>query len=231
MNFGVLKTRVKLRLGNMPTGHPFEPYADDWVNEALNGLILRATSKKQRNMLLFPELRDDWQDTTTADTAYIGVPADVLVVEEVRSFDKTSADIQADRANEMVEITWAEWLRQSKSATDVRYPRQWVKRGNRIYLHAVPRAAKLTDLLISSIAREATLSADADTPVLDALWHPAVEDLAVYLGATAMGWSEKAGEALKACDEKISNVISLMGLERGSGKATLKIKNDPTRTS
>jgi len=234
INFTTMKTRVKLRLGNMQTSDPFETYVDEWVNDAANRVILRAltlNAKSKQN--LFPELESKWRtDATTAGTEYIAYPADCLWIDSVFSFDSSTAtDENRDPRYVMTEIAdQRTWELLDKTTSTVGQPRRWRRFSNRIQVHPVPDSNNLTKLLIIGFAEESDLSGDTDVFTIDYKWHPAIVDMAVYLGAVEMEWTETAATALMAVDRRLQESISIRGRENASDYMPLsRVMNDPTR--
>lgn len=215
INFSTMKTRVALRLGNMQSSDPFYTYLGDWVNDAANRVILRALSRNaRRNESLFPELQALWRTAaTTAGVGYVSMPTDLLWLNEVFSFDSsTAADENRDRRYVMVEIgDQQQWEMLDKSTSTTGYPRRWKRFSERLQIHPVPTSSYLTKMLLVGFAREAELSGSTDTFVIDGLWHPAIIDYAVYRGASEMGWVDDAKEVLEACDRQIMECVSILG--------------------
>ena len=233
INFSTMKTRLALRLGNMQSSDPFYTYLGDWVNDAANRVILRALSRNARRKEgMFPELQAKWRsDATSAGVEYIAYPSDCLWIDRVYSFDDdAAADESRDKRYAMAEIASQDtWELLDKSTSTTGYPRRWRRFSNRIQLHPVPTAAYLTKLLVVGFAEEADLSGTTDVFVIDAKWHPAIIDYAVYLGAKDMGWDEDAQAALQACDRQIEECITILGRENASDKDMRSwVVNDPT---
>lgn len=233
INFSTMKTRAALRLGNMQTGDPFYTYLGDWVNDAANRVILRALSRNARRKEgMFPELQSLWRsDATSTGVGYIAYPDDCLWLNEVFSFDSSSAaDENRDKRYVMSEIAdQYQWELLDKSTSTTGYPRRWKRFGNRLQIHPVPTASYLTKLLLVGFARESDLSGNTDTFVIDDMWHPAIIDYAVYRGASEMGWVEDAQEALQACDRQIEECITILGRENASDRMIRsRVANDPT---
>lgn len=239
MQYSEFQTNVALRLANMQTTSPFYTTyisnattpSSTWPNQATNQVILRALSKKRRKLNLFPELRDKWisNATTTNDVSYVERPSDCLWVTDLYSFDSASApDEDTSERHPMVEIqNYRDWELLNKAQTG--YPRLWNRYGDRIQLHPVPDTSYLTYWLVLGIAQESVMSASGDTPVLNVIWHSAVESMAVYIGATAMGWDEDAERALAACDRQIEQSLSISGVEDGMRDIGSEVRGDPTR--
>lgn len=228
-----MKTKVALRLGNMQSSDPFYSYLGPWVNDAANRVILRALSRNsKRKEAMFPELQEKWRtDATTNGVEYISKPTDCLWINSVFSFDSSSAaDESRDPRYVMAEVpsqrTW-ELLDHTTSTTG--YPRRWRRYGNRIQVHPVPTTAYSSKLLVLGFAKETDLSGSTDTFVIDQLWHPAIVDYAVYIGAKDMGWMDDAKEALEACDRQIAECITVLGRENASDVMPRSyVANDPT---
>lgn len=229
MNFLAMKNEVGLRLGNLQSGDPFYGYIDDWINRASNEVIMRSLSKRRKKTNLFPELHDKWIDTTVAGTSYVGLPNDCLFVHALYSFDSSGVvDEDDDNVQPMGEITWRQYQLLDKSDTTGAWPRLWLRYGNRIYVHKVPRTSYVTKIAILGFARESALSADADTLVMDTMWHPAVVDYAVYLGAEAIGDDAEADRSLGKCDRQLEQTMSVIGMENESDRFVVNIGGDPT---
>jgi hypothetical protein len=162
---------------------------------------------------------------------YVAYPSDCLWIDNVYSFDSSSAaDESRDKRYSMAEIASQDtWELLDKSTSTVGYPRRWRRFSNRIQLHPVPTTTYLTKLLVLGFAEEADLSGNTDVFTIDAKWHPAIVDYAVYLGAHEMGWVEDAQEALTACDRQIEECVTILGRENSSDKGIRSwVLNDPT---
>lgn len=233
ITFSSMKTQVALRLGNMQSSDPFYTYLGQWVNGAANRVILRSLGKNpRRKENLFPELQSKWRtDATTSGVEYVALGSDVLWVNRVYSFDSSSAaDENRDKRYAMAEIgSDDQWEMLDKSTSTTGYPRRWRRFSNRLQVHPVPSASYLTKLLVLGFAKEADLSGSSDTFNIDSMWHPAIIDMAVYLGAKDMGWVEDANEALMACDRAIEECISILGRENASDRDVRSwVVGDPT---
>ena len=233
INFSTMKTRVGLRLGNMQSSDPFYTYLGDWVNDAANRVILRALSRNaRRKEAMFPELQKKWRsDATSAGVEYVDYPSNCLWMNQVYSFDSSSAaDESRDKRYAMSEVANQDtWELLDKTTSTTGYPRRWRRYGNRVQIHPVPTASYLTKLLLLGFGEEADLSGSSDVFNMDYKWHPAVIDYAVYLGAKDMGWVEDAKEALEACDRQIAECITVLGRENASDKDIRSwVVNDPT---
>jgi hypothetical protein len=206
----------------------FEAFLDDWVNEAGNGIILRALDKSQYKYGLFVELEDEWIiDSTTNGVVYISMPSDCLVLTGLYSFDDASGSTVAQDRKVITRTTNRKY--QTMAKTQVGWPRVYVRYGNQIRLHPTPSTAYLTQTLATGLARENVLSGNTDTFIMDPVWHPVVVDYATYLGANFLGWVEEAGIALSACDQKLISAISVKAYELQNLNLPRKIKGDPTR--
>lgn len=225
-----MKNEVGLRLGNLQSSDPFYSYLGNWINRASNEVIMRALSKRRKKTNLFPELFDKWTEVTVVDQSWLGVPSDCLFVHDLFSYDTaTLPDEDDDPVQPMQEITWRQYQLLGRDAADAgAYPRLWVRYGARIYFHEVPRSGKTTYVSLLGFAREAALSADADTLKMDAIWHPAVVDYAVYLGAEAMGDDQEADRSIAKCDRQLEQTTGVLGMENQSDRFVVAIKGDPT---
>jgi hypothetical protein len=232
MTFAEMKSEVELRLGNLQSNDPFYSYIGTWINRASNEFILRVLSRSKMKTGLFPELDDGWITTaTTAGTAYVGRPADCLFIHNVYSFDKeTGADMDDDTLRYLAEITdrRSYLLRKRSSTSTAAYPRSWHRWGDRVYLDPVPRATKLTQLMVEGFGKESALSSNPDELIMDDIWHPGVVHYSTYLGAEALGDDAERDAALAACDRMIEQTLSIKGRETASNRAKMKIKGDPT---
>jgi len=228
-----MKTLVALRLGNMQSSDPFYAYLGPWVNAAANRVILRSLSRNaRRKESLFPELQSKWRtDATTSGVEYVTLGSDVLWVNDVFSFDSSSAaDENRDKRYVMAEVhSQQQWELLDHSTSTTGYPRRWRRFSNRLQVHPVPSASYLSKLLVLGFARETDLSGSSDTFTIDQMWHPAIVDMAVYLGAKDMGWTEDANEALMACDHAIEECVTILGRENASDRDVRSwVVNDPT---
>ena len=227
ITFANFKTRLALRLGNLQSGNPFYAYLDEWVNQATNEVILRSVQQTKRaSFNLFPELRTPWTDITVVNTESLQVPNNLLVLHDVFSFDSSDVpDLDDDTRTELAEcdsIRTFESL--PRGTTYIDWPRIWVRDGNYVKVWPTPRATKLTYLLLRGIKKETDMSANADEPQMNALWHPAVLDYATYLGASERGWHDDAAKWLAACDKKITQTVDVLGLHNAAGDHAVRIR-------
>lgn len=235
ITFANLKLEVAERLGNLEDDDLYFERLGEWVNRAANEVILRALEKGRYRYGLFPELHDEWiVDATANAVGFIEIPADCRIIMGVYSFDDADAGgaitISTSDKTIMTEISWRQYQLLPKTATG--WPRLWNRYGNRIRIHPTPSDSPTdytTKTLIVGIAEENTMSGANDTLVIDPIWHPAVIDYAVYLGATALRWDADADRALGACDRKLTQALSTSGYENRLGNYGRKIKGDPTR--
>ena len=232
ISFANMKSMVSARLGNMDsTSDPlFSAYLDEWVNEAGNAVVLKALDKSQYKYGIFPELEDKWIiSATTNGVPFLSMPNDQLIMTGMYSFDVSTGAGETTARKFMSRIdNNRKYELLSKSQTG--WPRQWIRYGSRIYLHPTPTTAYISQTMTTGLAKENTLSGANDTFVTDGIWHPAVVDYAVFIGATWLGWYEEASAASAICDQKIGSAISIKAYEMQSQNSGRKLRNDPTRS-
>lgn len=215
LSYVTMRTRVALNLGNMQSSHPFYTYIGSYVNDALNGLPLRAVNMGARNYELFPELQEKWTVLTTQDQAWVDIPTTTpcLAPQMVYSFDSSTApNLSTSDRKPVVWVSQNDYELMPKSTTITGYPRLYTAESTKLYLHPTPRSGYTTYLLIKGVKAEAELSADGDLPVVDKRWHSAIVDYACALLAADMGWAEDSARFLASCDQKITACLPLRGL-------------------
>jgi hypothetical protein len=230
MTYLQLKTRVALNLGNLQSSDPFYTYIGSWVNSAQRAVVTRTLSKARRSFNIFRELVDKWTAVTAVNELRVDVPADLLVIEKVYSFDSSSApDLDDDTVKPMAEIPLHKFDILSRDTSISGYPRLWSRDGDFINVYPTPRTGKTTYLLLRGIGDVEAMSADGDDPIIKERWHDAILFYACYLGALELNRVDEAQKWLDACDRHIMQTIDIMGLESSSGENVVKIEGDPTR--
>jgi hypothetical protein len=230
MNFGVLKTRTALSLGNLQSSDPFYSYLGDWVNSGQRAVVVRTLSKARRSFNLFRELMEKWTAVTSLNDLRVAVPDDCLVIERVYSFDSSSApDLDDDTVKLMAEIPISKFDILSRDTSISGYPRLWSRDGDFINIYPTPRTGKTTYLLVRGVGDVNTLANSGDEPIIKERWHDAILFYACYVGALELNRVDEAQKWLDACDRHIMQTIDILGLESSSGENVVKIEGDPTR--
>ena len=225
--FTIIKEKIGVRLGNLPSSDPFYGQLGNWANKATNGTIMRVLSKNRRFYNLFPELEDKWQDTTVVNTPHLSRPTDALIITDIFQFKKTSANANTDNRYLLSRVEKRQWELLDKESKDS-WPLSWVRYGNRLQIYPTPTASYVTDVLIHAIASENEMTGVSDTPVVHEMWHDAIVDFGVWLGATELGWKETAEEAIAACDQKIAMTVDISGLENVYAQPRVRVRGDVT---
>jgi hypothetical protein len=211
LNLLQYKNRIIKRLGNMPTTDLFYDNLANYVNSALNEVVLRSLRTDIRAVDNFPELRQRYYAVTAAGDAGLDIPSDLLVIDKMYSFDDSGApDLGSDNKREVTEVAEHEYELRDKTREG--YPLNWVRIANNFYLHPTPSADFLTYVQVNGIRLPGTLAVDGDTPALRDIWDEAVIDYACYLAAVDQGWIEEAQLWLDACDRKLAQKVGLRGL-------------------
>lgn len=230
ITYATMQTRVKLNLGNMQSTHPLVTYVPDWVNEALNRVILLAASKDRRAANIFPELQNrTWTDVTVNAQDYLTIPAGVLVLDGLTCTRLTTTYNSATQTEYPIVEQPDPQIFNQLTKTSTGWPVQWKREGGKVKLWPTPSSSPtnyLTQVIFYGLMREADLTGSA-TPVMDALWHPAIIDYASYLGATALGWDDDAQKWLTAAEQKVTMTLNLVGLERQKNDSRITIAGMP----
>lgn len=229
MDFQTFKTRLALNIGNMQSSDPSYAYLGAFVNTATNQVILRATSK-YKSLALFPELETYWTDVTALGVNNLDVPSDCLIVHEFRSFDDPdNPNLNTDRTFPVDWRDFSTFQTLDKASTVEGYPRTWTKRGNKIFIHPTPSANYLSYVMLVGVMKEPAMTAATDAPRCADIWHEAILDYASYLAAKARGWDSRMAIFLAACDQNISNVIDILGINKARYEdVVIQIAGDPT---
>lgn len=210
MTYLQLKNRVALNLGNMPSAHPHYSEIAAAVNDAVRELPKRVIAKGVRNLGLFPELMRRAKAVTVAESASIDLPVtDMLIPLKMYSFNQGTDPDDRDRSWPMqyVEPEVYEYLDKADATTG--WPRIWTRLGNEAFIWPVPDTTYACYVRLHYIMKEQDMSADDDTPTLDAQWHRAITDLATALVLIGMGDQAKAQLFLSACDQKIGQTVNI----------------------
>jgi len=229
MNLGTFTARLALNVGNIRSTDPWYPYLDQYANDALRLMLLRA-SEKFPNFQLFPEHKDvEWIDITVADQAYLTLPSDAFTI--MRVFSADSAAVPNTNDTNWRVVTWIDPKgidQQTKPTTQLDYPSNYTQREGRVYLYPTPRATKTTYVKIDGIQDEVNMSSPTDTPRTHERWHPAWLDYGCFMLANDRGMTEDAQRFLGACDAKIKDIgTSLMGMRRANTRRTIRVAGMP----
>lgn len=232
MDFNTCKTRAALNCGNMQSSDPFYTYLGDYVNAALNAMVLRSLTKARVNLNLFPELRTDWTEITIVDQNYLALPSNLLVVDSVLSFDSSTAPTMATSAQTpMTYLSWRDFQNLPKETTVTGYPRIWTRYNNRLYIWPTPRTGYTSYIHLLGLKKEPELSGATDSPAIPELWHDAWLYMACYKICVDKGWGEDATRFLVACDTEITQSIDLVGLDNAQKHGRIRIEGDPTEAA
>jgi hypothetical protein len=231
MNLLDIRTRVLKRLGNLPTDDPqISPYLDDIINQAANEVVLRrvrSDQSDQAKLNLFPELRHRWLLQATEDDGGIALPEDLLILEDVYSYDTESAPDEDEVSRRLLTpITERQW--ELAKRTDVAdWPAQWAQVDDEVKLLPVPREDYLTYVQLSGWKLNEPMVDDADEPTLKARWHPTVVDVAVELAADHLDWPELRDSARSSADKRLSQVVSTAAIQNATKHVKVRIKGWP----
>lgn len=216
MDFTALKARVALQLSNMQSNHPFYGEIDAAVNDAVREVVKRTVLVHRQNFNLFDELQRKVNEITVLNQAWLAIPDDMLTLQRVFSFDSDDVPAESDDRTYPVRFIAPDVYEYLDKGTNVTgYPRLVTQIANRFYLWPTPRTGYLSYIRAHYIRRESDMSAGTDTPTLREQWHRAVTDYACYTMETAMLHPERAAMWLRACDEKITNVVDLVAYRDG----------------
>lgn len=209
----------------MQTGDPFHTYLGNFVNEAANAIVLLAVSKDKRNINSFPELRRRrWSDITVNNQGYLTKPSNALVIDSV-SVTKSSDAYDPSRSTEYPVIEENDQTRfalYDKSTTTVGYPTVWSEAAGQILLWPTPTTAYLTRVVVRGIRKEDALVNDADTFVMNEVFHPVIIDYATYLTMQRMGLDE-AEKFLTSAEKRLTQNANILGLEKRRNRNVVEV--------
>lgn len=200
MTVGEIKDEVIKLLGNSlaVSGHPFispTDYVYRWITRAANRIPRMASAGGRDILTTFPELFGTFKAQTSNGIAWLDRPAAALVIREVYSFDKTGANADVDPVRLVPELLPADFDmgRPTAATAPTGFPSVCKIAGNRIYFRPTPVTAYLTDTHLYGIKRESVVfNNDAQTPMLGEDWHEAISFEAAAIGATSLGYFERA---------------------------------------
>ncbi len=233
MNFLEMKTEVALTLGNMQTGDPFYASIGSWVNRAVQQVEIMAIGGNKGNLNLYPQLRTSWMSPITiAGVNYFDLPTNKLAITSISSYDKaTAVDRGVDKARPLYKDR-IENIDLSQKGTNYGYPRRWAFEAGRVYIHPTPSSTPTeyrTYLLAHGYKKDSTLVSDADSPLVDSIWHESFVQYASYVGAVKLGWD--GDEYMKAAQVIIGTATDTAGLEDGNDDSVINLEGMATQES
>ena len=228
MNFGEMKTRVRLQLGNLPVNHAFYTEVDGWVNDAIRDLPRRliVTGYEPRN--LFPELERSANATVVLDQSWIELPDPCLAPLEVFAF-RTEAVVNNDndRTYPINRIDWEEYEVLDKSTANAWWTRLWCWRTSKIFLYPTPRTGYHDTLKLYYMYDHQDFTTDGQTPTLNPRWHRAVTDLSCAYGEAAQNHPQRASFWEEQADARVKKALDAMGVSMARAPRTVAIYDEP----
>lgn len=202
MTFANMKIYLKFQFGNRTD---LEDVSDlnlyeTWINSAYTQLCSRNRFWALKRNFKFPQLQDtDTSQSTTDATAYLSVPSDALVIQNIQD---TTNDRDLDYIKPGAYFAYTD-----RSDTDAEgQPTEYTRSGSKLYLHPTPDATYTTEILYRK--RPATLSGTEETAI-DEEWDDAILALAAFMG---FSWLHEYDKAEARKNEFIGLVSGLIGL-------------------
>lgn len=181
MNFGTLKEHVIRNLGGRGD---LETLAPEWLNTSYLDVITTGKFPEARKMQPIPCPNLD--ATTTFDTAtddedylYSAIDSDLL-------FPITLRDTTNNQSLFLKDIRWYDRYKAESSGK----PQRYVIYSNTIYLDPTPNDTYTIQIRFRKKIDIPVLTAAEDTPVIEELWHEALEVAATYRGARSLGYPD-----------------------------------------
>ena len=230
MNFQTMKTVVALNCNNLQSSDPVYTYLGQNVNDGVRMMVARAL-RAFPNYQLFPEHKDYYWTpvVTVADTNTVALNSDTFAVQRVYSADASSSPNLNNTQWRILTFMDAEDFDQlARPTTQTGYPICWTIRKSNIELWPTPRTGYTTYIKMDGVDDEPDMSANGDTPRVNARWHPAILDCATYLTANMLNQPEEAKRWLTSADDKIlSTGAAIVGLRNANFKRVAHVTGAP----
>lgn len=228
--YSVLKTRVYVGLGNMPTQHPHYAYVPTYINEAkddIQSLIFDDPGLRKNALALMPRMKNwRWYDTTVNGQIYLSLPANLLWLDHVSITRLTTAYAPATQTDYPLteENDPAIFGQRSKASTG--WPTTFVRAGSRIELWPTPTTAFLTQVVLHGVRAEDDLANPSDTLKMPARLQKYVVDMAKAITMEHAGMNGAADERARV-EGRIRNVLGTSGQERRRNKIVIRVAGTP----
>ena len=182
----ILKHRLGLRADLDSAGASSLNYYGIFVNNAYRQLCTQDDIFGLKKKLYFPQLLSSGTATTTDGTAYISTPSSCLFVTQV--FDTTNSR----------KLDWIPWRKyvdytDRTDTTKEGDATEWVRYGERIYLHPTPGTTGDTfTIYYKKLVADLT---GTDTTIIGAEWDEPILELAAYKAFRHIGEYDDAKNA------------------------------------
>lgn len=228
----VLKTRVILGVGNLPSQNPHYGYINDatYINEAkdtIQSLVFDDPRLRKTALSLMPRLVNwRWYDVTVNGQIYLTLPANLLWLDHVTYTKSTSAFAPATQTEyPMVEEIDPAIFGQ-KSKTAVGWPTVFCRAGSRIEIWPTPSTAYLTNVVLHGVRAEDDLSQATDKLKMPQRLQKYVIKMAVAITRENAGMDGGAG-ARAAVEDQLRKELGIAGQERMRDKIVNRIAGTP----
>jgi len=197
-------TYIKFNFGNNDAWSTPTDYYTIWFNRAYNRLTTQDMLLGVKRRFYFPQLETSANADTVDGVAYIGVPADCLVIRDL---------YDTENYRRLASITPRTYLSYTDRAdtTAEGEPTEWVRQAAYLYLHPTPDDAYTINVHYRQIP--AALSSGASTTAIGAEWDDVLITLASYIGKMWTMDYEKAKMLKEEFKEQAEGIISLYGEE------------------
>lgn len=202
------KSYIRFQHGNNSEFSTPTDYYAIWFNQAYKELATRHKHRDDKTgrtrLFSFPQLNTSSTANTVDGTAYVSVPTDALVVQEV--YNGTS--------NEYLKwIPWREYVKKTDRATSTAEakPTKWHRRGTYLYLYSTPDAAYVLTIYYRKVP--ASLTLDADVTLLGTEWDNPLLLLATYKSFQWTGQYDKAKVIKAEFDDLVTDLLTIYGVE------------------
>jgi len=210
--FDNFRDYLKLEMGQRTDIETPTNYYSIWINSAYLGISTRDKFFDMRKSFYFPQFETSGTATTTAGTAYVLAPTDILVLRRIWN---TTNDAY------LSPMTKDEYYKKLSKATTASRgtPTRYVRLGNKIYLDPTPDAA--TALTIYYRMSPAILVNDDDVTALGPEWDDPILDLAAIRAHTKLKEFDFAELKKKTWVEDVTNLITIYRQEERANETYL----------
>ncbi len=220
--------------GNLKSSHPLYKYISGDTSSATRSVINDAGNRFVRMIPeRLPEMQASWTiGPTVAVTNSIALPADLLIVQEVKvAHQATLPDWNIVRSFPVTFLEPDQFDILAKDTTVTGYPVLCTKIGKVIKNWPTPSASFIAYEHWFGVMEETALANPSDTFYMNADWHPAVCKLAASL-IEEMRRNYDGAKALQAMvKDELSTSKDIVGQENLKSADALTVVGAPTRAS
>lgn len=195
-----MKAEVKRMLLNMQDSDIYvtSGAVQKWVNDGVTSVVRMGLEGLKHDIDLFPELRTTWLSDLTLDgISRYSLPADKLVILKMATFRKATLPSESADKTYPMEYRQPHEFDEISKESRTGWPIIWTMIGHAFKVWPTPSAASpgyTSYQRIYGIQMDPypAMSADADTPILNPMWHDTCVNRAAAIGAAKKGWWEQS---------------------------------------